>query len=176
VIGTEMYDKAVRALALGLVDAKAEIPALMQALVGEHMHKHSLPTGFNVTEKLHTGKGDLRRALIPGKKGNIYEANIGLDFSVFKYGVDEQIIKYAAIHEYGGTITITKKMRGFFWYKYAETGDEMWRSMALTKKTVITIPKRSYIEKGFEQFDREEMQRMLNSIYTRMAVAFNTDS
>lgn len=53
--------------------------------------------------------------------------------------------EYAAIHNTGGKIPITPKMRRFFWAKYKETQDTFWRNMALTKKTHINIPKRQFI-------------------------------
>ncbi len=60
---------------------------------------------------------------------------------------------YAAIHQFGGTLTptipITSKMRKFFWAKFYETGIESWKALALTKKKelkpVIQIPARPYI-------------------------------
>lgn len=65
-------------------------------------------------------------------------------------------VKYAAIHNEGGTVIthprITPKLRRFAWAKYyeagggkkgqngKETGDAaMWKAMALTKKTTLTI-------------------------------------
>ena len=78
-------------------------------------------------------------------------------------------VKYAAIHNEGGTVVshprITPKMRRFAWAKYyeagggksagkgqngRETGDAaMWKAMALTKKTTLTvkskIPKRQFM-------------------------------
>jgi len=57
--------------------------------------------------------------------------------------------KHAKIHNEGGIITIpvTAKMRKFFWYKYKETGQQRYKSMALTKKTHFTIkmPKRQFM-------------------------------
>ena len=78
-------------------------------------------------------------------------------------------VKYAAIHNEGGTVVshprITPKMRRFAWAKYyeagggksagkgqngRETGDAaMWKAMALTNKTTLTvkskIPRRQFM-------------------------------
>ncbi|WP_394749495.1 phage virion morphogenesis protein [Spongiimicrobium salis] len=54
-------------------------------------------------------------------------------------------IKYARIHNEGGKIKITPKMRRKFWAMYIETGNDMYKGMALTKKTHIEIPQRQYI-------------------------------
>ncbi len=57
--------------------------------------------------------------------------------------------EHAEIHNNGGTvkINITKKARKYFWFMYKSTGIEMWKGLALTKKTTITItiPKRQFI-------------------------------
>ncbi len=74
---------------------------------------------------------------------------------------------YAAIHNEGGTITITPKMKRFFWAKYYELGGkirykksggmskssmrlseeaEMYHALALKKVgSTITIPERRFI-------------------------------
>jgi len=58
-------------------------------------------------------------------------------------------LPYAAIHNEGGTITVTvtDKMRRYFWAMYYRTGQDRYRGMALTKKNKFTIriPKRQYI-------------------------------
>lgn len=78
-------------------------------------------------------------------------------------------LPYANIHNAGGTIVVTKKMKGFFWYRYRmATGSMMvnskkevrknkfnqkltseaifWKAMALKPVgSVITIPKRQFI-------------------------------
>ena len=57
--------------------------------------------------------------------------------------------EHAEIHNNGGTIriTITAKARRYFWYMFMATKNSMWKAMALTKKTsiTITIPKRQFI-------------------------------
>lgn len=58
-------------------------------------------------------------------------------------------IPYAAIHNNGGTIvvTVTERMRKFFWAMYMKTENDKWKWMALTKNTQlnIQIPKRQFI-------------------------------
>ena len=61
-------------------------------------------------------------------------------------GVDSNI-KYAKIHNEGGVIPITPKMRRLFWAKFKETGDPIFKGMALTKKTEFVIPQRKFIGK-----------------------------
>lgn len=68
----------------------------------------------------------------------------------------ESSLPYADIHNQGGTITVTQKMKGFFWYRYrmATGGDSknvnaesiFWKSMALKKVgSKIVLPKRQFI-------------------------------
>lgn len=53
---------------------------------------------------------------------------------------------YAAIHNYGGHITVTAKMKRFFWYKYRATHNDSWKWMALMKVgTKINIPRRQFL-------------------------------
>lgn len=58
-------------------------------------------------------------------------------------------LPYATIHNTGGviTITVTEKMRKYFWYEFKKTGDHKWKWMALTKKNQIKVivPQRKYI-------------------------------
>lgn len=58
-------------------------------------------------------------------------------------------VPYARIHEKGGFThpTVTRKMRRFAWAKYRQTGESVWRGIALTRKSnlVVPIPKRPYI-------------------------------
>jgi len=60
-------------------------------------------------------------------------------------------IVYARIHNEGGEIPITPKMRKFFWaMHYNEAGDDKkantpWKGLALTRKKTITIPMRRFM-------------------------------
>lgn len=62
-------------------------------------------------------------------------------------------VEYAEVHNEGGevsqTLTVTPKMRKFFWAMFSETGDEKWKFMALSKSGTIerkfTMPKRQFV-------------------------------
>lgn len=100
------------------------------------------------------GKGRLRRSIRSRLSGS------GVHFS--------SDAPYAAIHNEGGKIKITAKMRRYFWAMYYKNANkvvysiktrqvatkhgaklsaeaEYWRNMALTKKDKFTIPKRQFI-------------------------------
>ncbi|MCF0219099.1 MAG: phage virion morphogenesis protein [Muribaculaceae bacterium] len=56
---------------------------------------------------------------------------------------------YTAIHNEGGKIKVTAKMRKFFWHKYKQTKEKGWKYMALMKiGSVINIPQRRFIGPG----------------------------
>lgn len=59
-------------------------------------------------------------------------------------GVDSSI-KYAKIHNQGGKLEITPKMRRYFWAMFKQTGDSFYKGMALTKKTHFDMPARPFI-------------------------------
>lgn len=78
--------------------------------------------------------------------------------------------RYAKIHNEGGVINIpvTAKMRKFFWYKYKETSNPMYKGMALTKKThfAVTVPKRQFIGNS-QTFNRDIDAKFLKMIERR---------
>lgn len=82
------------------------------------------------------------------------------------FGVDGRKVPYAQIHNEGGTIKVTPQMKKYFWAMYSETGDDFWKHLALTKKTVIEIPKREYLavtpdlEKNIERELNKRMDRI----------------
>lgn len=66
-----------------------------------------------------------------------------------KVKISAKGVPYAYIHNFGGRIPITPKMRKFFWAKYYEAGKttpdaEFWRNMAL-KRGALEIPKRQFM-------------------------------
>lgn len=53
---------------------------------------------------------------------------------------------YAAIHNEGGEITVTERMKKYFWAKFKQTGQQHWKYLALVKTgSKITIPKRQFL-------------------------------
>lgn len=53
---------------------------------------------------------------------------------------------YAAIHNEGGEITVTERMKKYFWAKFKQTGQQHWKHLALVKTgSKITIPKRQFL-------------------------------
>ena len=82
---------------------------------------------------------------------------------------------YAAIHNEGGEIVVTEKMKRYFWHKYYEaTGSfgrkkEFWKFMALKKAgTTIKIPRRRFlgtspeVEKAVREIIEENITEYIN--------------
>ncbi len=72
-------------------------------------------------------------------------------------------VKYARIHQFGGVThpRVTKKMRGWAWHKWYETGDEFYKGLALTKKTRldVKIPARKFLM--FQKADLRGIGRLV---------------
>ena len=82
------------------------------------------------------------------KTGNLYDS-VKVR-KVNQYAVDILVdCEYGAVHEYGYTGVITPKQRAFFWAKYSETSDTMWKALALS--TSYTIPARPYVRPAVDE-------------------------
>lgn len=101
--------------------------------------------------------GDLRKSITSKVKGN----------SV----VFTSQLPYAAIHNEGGVITVTAKMKKFFWAKYKNTGDSLYKALAFKKiGSKIIVPQRQFIgdsrevEKAIEDIIRENMDEHFKDV------------
>jgi HK97 gp10 family phage protein len=76
---------------------------------------------------------------------------------VNQYRVDIEVgVPYAAAHEFGydggKEVTITPRQRAFFWFKYYETANEMWKALALsTTYTLAAVPARPYLRPAIDE-------------------------
>lgn len=124
--------------------------------------------------------GTLRKSI----RAEIIEGNKGVAFT--------SSVPYARIHNEGGTITVTRRMKGYFWIKYREaigkrgytlkgelrrtkknrqlsSDAEFYRAMALKKVgSKIVIPRRQFIgthpdlEKLLQEIARENIKEVFN--------------
>ncbi|WCF98645.1 neck protein [Porphyromonas phage phage010a_HG1691old] len=92
---------------------------------------------------------------------SIRPAYVSRERVVISAGNDQ--VPYAQIHNEGGMMEITPKMRRFFWAKFHDTKDEKWRSLALSRKP-ITVPKRQFM--GDSQSLNDEIHERLEG-YTQ---------
>jgi hypothetical protein len=70
---------------------------------------------------------------------------------VNQFRVDVEVgAGHGAVHEFGlEKQVITPRQRRFFWAKFAETGDEMWKALALSE--TYTIPARPYLRPAADE-------------------------
>lgn len=73
---------------------------------------------------------------------------------------------YSKIHNEGGKIKVTEKMKRFFWSRYYSTKNEFWKNAALTKKKEIVIPKRMYLDitNDIIKFSEQELIKNFNKL------------
>ena len=102
---------------------------------------------------------------------------------------------YMGLHNRGGKIKITPRMRKYFWYMYRQNAEsitysikkrqanntqrnrmlsakaQFWKNMALTKKDHITIPQRQFIgdHPRVRQAVREVIHQNLQSAFRELA-------
>lgn len=77
-------------------------------------------------------------------KSGALRRSIGVKMATWERIIVASIgVKYANIHNEGGTIKITEKMKRFFWAKYYQTEEVFWKGLALAKS--FYIPKREFI-------------------------------
>jgi len=102
-----------------------------------------------VVEKAGTAAAAMQKSG-PRKKGGQMSRNIGMKVTqandVIHAAVGTGVgrttsVKYAFIQDKGGLTKpeITPRSRKFFWMMFFKTGDDKWKGMALTKKTVFNI-------------------------------------
>lgn len=70
-------------------------------------------------------------------------------------------VEYADIHNEGGKIQVTDKMKKFFWAKYKETKSEKYKALALKKVgSFIIIPERRFVG------DAPEVKQIVEDVIT----------
>lgn len=82
------------------------------------------------------------------------------------YGTD---VPYARIHEFGGEIKVTKRMRGRFWHLFREKGELKYKYMALTRKNKFVMKKRSFLRPGLEDkipWFKTKLERIMEQAVT----------
>lgn len=92
------------------------------------------------------GKKSKSRALLI-YTGNLRRSIRILHISTNSVSVGSKGVKYAEIHNTGGTITQTPtdKQRRFFWAMHKQTNNDNWKYAALAQTIHIRIPQRQFI-------------------------------
>lgn len=86
-----------------------------------------------------------------------------------QYRVDVIVdVSYGAVHEYGlENQIITDKQRRFFWAKYAETEDGMWRALALSM--TYSIPAQPYLRPAIDTAKKAAILTVAQSLGGKFA-------
>jgi len=95
--------------------------------------------------------------------------NSGKVVLINQYTADVEFdIVYSAVHEYGlENQVITPKQRRFFWAMYGETGEEMWKALALSYS--YTIPARPYLRPAIDSHRDKAAHEMAGVLRHEMA-------
>jgi phage gpG-like protein len=142
---------------------KNTIPALINAINAYAIKlRDYIATSKLSGQVLRVRTGTLRSGIVP-KLARLVGTKI-------EAGIATNVI-YAQIHEYGGTThpIVTAKMKKFAWYKFIESNNPMWKAIALTKKSKLTvpIPARPYILPSIRETENdliEGIKKSLNKI------------
>jgi phage gpG-like protein len=96
-----------------------------------------------------------------------------LIYSIKAIGINQWIaavrvgVVYGAVHEYGlENQVITDRQRRFFWAKFSETGDDMWKALALS--STYTIPARPYLRPAIDTRKTEAVKRTADFLTAAM--------
>jgi phage gpG-like protein len=93
-----------------------------------------------------------------------------------RYKADERKVviysdlEYSKIHNEGGKITVTKKMKKYFWAMYMNTNDEQYKMLALMKEgKVIKMPKRQFIgsHRVVDDMVKKTIEESINNIFKK---------
>lgn len=132
-----------------------------------------------------------RRYDPPGSERGILTQSGGLRRSIISKIEGRRLIftssmPYSKIHNEGGTITVTQRMKSYFWHKYKEEtkrlkGKEMtekgafYRAMALKRRgSKIQIPRRMFLGKSpeVEKIIREVAEDCLAEYFNHVQFTF----
>lgn len=101
------------------------------------------PWRTTMRQSLGTGEDALRTPLL-SRERNLMNS-VQHRYTPYKATVFNDL-EYADIHNHGGRIQVTERMRKFFWSKSYETKSTMYKILALKPVgSFITIPKRQFI-------------------------------
>jgi phage gpG-like protein len=107
------------------------------------------------TQKAPRDTGRLKRSIT---RGNPYQSGPR------RWAIDVGTnVEYAAVQEFGlSDQEITDRQRRFFWAKWSETNEPMWKALALSR--TYTIPAQPYLRPALEQSRTEARMLIIKSV------------
>jgi len=95
--------------------------------------------------------GRLKRSITHGRPYNVRRWHWAIDVGTN--------VEYAAAQEFGlNRQPITDRQRRFFWAKWSETSEPMWKALGLSQ--TYTIPAQPYLRPAIEQ-SRGDIRRLI---------------
>lgn len=117
--------------------------------IGTYMvDRKTAEPGERAGDVLGIRTGRLARSLTGAAKSGVRESENEVELQGFVLHIRKgSKVPYAYIHEFGGEILqrVSEAQRGFFWHLFMETGQEMYRAMALSRELRIRIQARPYL-------------------------------
>lgn len=139
------FNKVEEALRQTLVDAPTIIGVEALAAVHDNFQREAF-LGDTQSDLWAKRRNPLDQAApILRRRGHLYDSitfRVQGD-TVFLY-VNLLQVPYAKIHNEGGKIPVTPKMRKYFWRQFKSTQEPFWSYMA--RASVITIPARKFLD------------------------------
>jgi len=122
---------------------------------------------------LRIRSGDLLRATEPNGRGNVTKFRATPGGVEVEYGIDKNVVPYAYIHEYGGTIkhpggTPYRIIDGVF----IPVSKARGANLPKTKPHDIRIPARPYFNPGVYAWQKDEWPQVLGRIDKRIRSLF----
>lgn len=155
------------------------MPVKVGRIAKDHFQDNFRQGGFQ-----DNGTQAWQRKKRPDKYGPLMSSRQNLYGSIYYRPDDYRVtvgteVPYAAIHNEGGDIIVTARMKRFFWAKYRETNGgswkrnakneeaEFWKTLALKRVgSVIHIPQRKFIGESLELTDKinNTIEKEINKI------------
>lgn len=155
-----------------------ELPVVLQGFVGAEMGSRTLSASFktggaafdastakNTTAQLRVASGRLIKSFNPASPENVAEIQVDGESLSLKYGSK---VPYAAIHEYGGTISHPGSSK-----RQAFVVDGRLVVTNFTKPHSIPIPKRPYLEPALRKFEAEGLPVFTEKLLNLLVADFN---
>lgn len=156
---------AFRLGAVRYQEVNAQFGRILTAFKPPEMAEIMLRGAEEIAEE--TRDNILRQELVD--EGNLYDSVEAQKINQYSAGVKVGVV-HAAVHEFGlENQPITEKQRRFFWAMFAETGDDMWKALALSD--TYTIPARPYLRPAVDSKKQAALYAIMREAASRLTRA-----
>lgn len=141
----------------GTVELRAQFGEILHAFKPPQTARLMLPGAEVIAEAARDNI--LTQELVDS--GDLYDSVEAFMVNQYAAGVRSKLV-YAAVHEFGlQNQPITDKQRRFFWAMYAETGDDMWKALALS--STYTIPARPWLRPAIDSHKEQALRAVMHA-------------